>query len=109
MPPRVRSSTRSLIARAPSQLVLADAKAVRREPDGFEELLVCRAATQVARQRLAHGRVRGLGLPVQEVRDRDDEPGRAEPALDRARLDERLLHGMQGIATGQTLDRADLA
>src|SRR5262245_57404657 len=108
-PSRVRSPTRSLIVViVPSQLVLADPESVGRQAHGLEDLLVARAAAQVARERLAHQRVGGFGLLFEEVGDGDDEPGRAEPALDGSGLDERLLDRMQRIAGGHPLDRPHL-
>ena len=47
----------------------------------------------------------GSALRSQQVGGRDDEARRAEAALHRARLDERLLHGMQLVAVGEPLDR----
>ena len=43
------------------------------------------------------------------MRDRHDQPRRAEAALHGARLHERLLDGMQPLAVDQRLDRSDLA
>ena len=80
----------------------------RRQPDRVEDLLVARAAAEVAGQRLADlvvGRARHAG---EQVGGRDDEPGRAEAALDRARLDERALHRVQLVPLGQPLDRHHL-
>ena len=45
---------------------------------------------------------------VEQVGDGDDEPGRAEAALDGARVDERLLHRMQRVLAGEPFDRDDL-
>ena len=44
----------------------------------------------------------------EQVGGRDDQPRRAEPALHRARLDERLLHPVQPIAVREPLDRRHL-
>ena len=46
--------------------------------------------------------------PLEQVGDGDDEPGRAEAALDGTRFDERRLHRMQVVAPGETLDGDDL-
>src|SRR5439155_11088782 len=62
----------------------------------------------IARERLADlvvGRVRVL---AQQVRRRNHEPRRAEAALHGARLDERLLHGMQAVPVGEPFDGDDL-
>ena len=39
--------------------------------------------------------------------DGDDQARRAEPALHRARVEERLLHGMEVVTLGETLDGDD--
>ena len=50
----------------------------------------------------------GCGLALEQVGHGDDEPGRAEAALDGAGLDERLLHRVQAAVAGEALDRDDL-
>ena len=52
------------------------------------------------------GRVQIL---VEQRLRRDDEPRRAEPALQRGVLEELLLHRVQVIALGDALDRRDVA
>ena len=81
----------------------------RRQPHRVEDLLVARAAAQVAGQRLADLRVRGRRLARQQVVRRDDQPRRAEPALHRAGLQERLLHRVQLVLGSQPLDGHHLA
>src|SRR5437867_157555 len=50
---------------------------------------------------------RGIRAPQRDRRDH--EAGRAEAALHRARVDERLLHGMHPLHGPERLDGADLA
>ena len=76
----------------------------RRQPDGVEDLLIAGAAAEVARERLADLVVARIRAAGEQVRRRDDEPRRAEAALDGARLDEGLLHAVQAAALGQALD-----
>ncbi len=80
----------------------------RRLVDGVEDLLVPGAAAEVARQRLADLVVARIRDAAQEVGRGDDEAGRAEPALDRARIGERLLHGMEVAVLGEPFDGDDL-
>ena len=47
----------------------------------------------------------GSGDPREQIGGRDDQARRAEPALHRARLDERLLHRVEVVAVGEPLDR----
>ena len=63
--------------------------------DRVEDLLVARAAAQVAGQRLADLGVARVRLALQQVVGGDDQPGRAEAALDGARGEERLLDRVQ--------------
>ena len=51
---------------------------------------------------------RRIRRALEQRRGRDDEPGRAEAALHRARVDERLLHRVQLVAGAEALDRDDL-
>src|SRR5258708_1316455 len=44
-------------------------------------------------------------VPAQQIGGGDQQARRADPALPRARLDERLLHRVQHVAAGQALDR----
>ena len=69
--------------------------ALGRQPDGVEDLLVARAAAEVAGQRLADLGIGGVRVARQQVVAGDDQPRRAEAALHRARLDEGLLDGVQ--------------
>ena len=67
----------------------------RRQPDRVEDLLVAGAAAEVPGERLADLVLARVGRALEQRGGRDDQPGRAEAALHRARVDERLLHGMK--------------
>ena len=86
-------------------------KALARQPDGVEDLLVARAPAQVARQRLADLRVARARVSPQQIVAGHDQPGRAEPALHTARLDERPLYLVQAITVSarDPLDGHDIA
>src|SRR5687767_2218586 len=76
---------------------------------GRDDVLVARAAAQVAGDRLPHlglGRIRGL---PQEARERHQEARRAEAALKAVMLAERLLKRIEPVAVGETLHGLDLA
>src|SRR5437764_11210875 len=76
--------------------------------DGRTNVLVRRAAADVAAHPLPDLRVAG-GVPLVEQRGRGhDLPGRAVPALERVVLDERLLHRVQLAFPGEPLDGRDL-
>ena len=66
----------------------------RRRPDRLEDLRVAGAAAEVARRAPRGSRPRSGRGRGGQVGCRHHEPGRAEAALDGARVDERLLHGM---------------
>ena len=72
-----------------------------------EDLLVARASAEVAGQCLPDRRLLGRRLPPQQLVDGDDQPWRAEPALHRAGVEERLLHGVKVITLRQPLDGDD--
>ena len=78
------------------------------QPHGVEDLRVAGAATEVARQRLADLVVARVGAARKQVDRRDDEPRRAEAALDGACVDERLLDRMQAPPSRQPFDRRHL-
>ena len=80
----------------------------RRHVHRVEDLLVPGAAAEVARERLADlVLASGPGAP-KEILRRDDEPGRAEAALHRARLRECRLHRVQLAARREPLHGHDL-
>ena len=68
-------------------------------------LRVAGAAAEVAGQRLADLVVARARHPREQVGRGDDQPRRAEAALDGARLDERLLDPVQLVLVGEPLDR----
>jgi hypothetical protein len=75
---------------------------------GPQDRAVAGAPAQVAGEGLAHvvgGRVRS-GLP--QVRERDDQPRRAVPALGGTVRDERRLHRVRGRRVAEPLDGGDL-
>src|SRR5215211_2152179 len=80
----------------------------RCEAGCVEDLRVAGAATEISRQGLADLVVARCRVPREQIRGRDDQPGRAEAALHRARLSERLLHRMQLPFVGEALDRDDV-
>ena len=82
--------------------------AARGEVHRVDDLLVPGAPAEVAGQRLADLVVVRVGLPLEQVRRRDEQPRRAEAALDRARREERVLQGMQCVRESERLDGADL-
>src|SRR5689334_14852072 len=66
-----------------------------RQADRVHDLLVARAAAQVARQRLADVRVGRVRVALQHLVGGDQQTGGAEAALDGAGVDERLLDGRE--------------
>ena len=69
------------------------------QPHRVEDLLVARAAAEVAGQRLADlGVASGAGCARSRSWRGDDQPRRAEAALHRAGLEERLLDRVQLVA-----------
>ena len=80
--------------------------------DGLEDAAVAGAAAEVAGQRLPDLELVGVGLPLEQVVDGDDEAGRAEPALHGAGVDQGLLHVGEQLAVAgraEALDGGDLA
>ena len=75
---------------------------------GVEDLLVPGAAAEVPRERLADLVVVRIWNAAEQVGRRHDEARRAEPALHRAGVRERLLHGMELAVRGEPFDRDDL-
>src|SRR5919109_5535986 len=109
------SSTRFM--RAPMTLVVVCsstwvvmASPHRRRVDGLDDVLVAGAAAEVA---LEPAPDLVIGEPVavraEELGAGHDHPRRAEAALERVVLPERLLERMELAASRETLDRRDLA
>jgi hypothetical protein len=76
-------------------------------PDGPPRRAVSGASAHVAGQLLTDLGVGGRRYPLEEVVRCHDQPRRAEPALHRARIDERLLHIARCVDRGHTLDGHD--
>ena len=77
---------------------MADCLRSGRQPYGVQDLLVARAPAEVPGQRLPDLGVGGARVPRQQVMGLHEQPRRAEPALHRAGLEERLLHRVQRLA-----------
>src|SRR5919205_657080 len=82
-------------------------EAVGGQADRVEDLLVPGAAAQVAGQRLADLGIGRARIAVEQVVAGDDEPGRAEAALDAAGLDERTLDLVEAIVAVAVRDALD--
>src|SRR5919204_6050857 len=82
----------------------------RRRVDGLDDVLVAGASAEVP---LEPAPDLGIGEPVavraEKLDAGHDHPGRAEAALERVTLPERLLQRMQLPVTRETFDRRDLA
>ena len=78
------------------------------EMDRVDDLVVTRAAADVAGDRFFDVFRRRFGGAVEQRFDRNNVARRAVAALHRAGVDECLLHRMQFIAIGQSFDRGDL-
>src|SRR4051794_32592197 len=82
-----------------------------RDAHGFEDAAVAGAAAQVAGEGLADREIVGLRVAVEQVVHGHHQTGRAEPALHRALVHERLLHVRERAALVglDPFDRDDLA
>ncbi len=77
--------------------------------DRLDDVLVARAAAQVARDHVAGLLVRGAGVVLQPGVDGGQEARRAEAALEPVALGERLLHRAErAVGVGEPLDGGDL-
>src|SRR5215472_12548863 len=72
-----------------------------------DDLVVPRAAAEIARQPVPDLRLRRILSALEERLRRHDEPGRADAALQRRMLEELLLDGVQRLAGGHALDGLD--
>src|SRR5262245_30513543 len=70
--------------------------------------MVTGTATEVAGDGLADLVVGGVGILLQQCLRREEDPGRAESALQPVVVPERLLERMQALAVGEPLDRRQL-
>src|SRR5512147_385658 len=78
--------------------------------DGGDDVLVTGAAAVVPFDGVADLFVGGVSrVMLEEVDRRQDHPGSAETTLKPMLFPERILHRVQGVAPGQSLDRGDLA
>ena len=115
--PRIRAPHRLAddLERAPApsagfaRAIARSARRGGRRQDGVDDLLVAGAATEVPAQRVSHALGRRRRLLRQERLGRQQHARRAEPALHRAAVDERLLQGVEPFPVGQPLDRRQLA
>src|SRR6266852_3643035 len=76
--------------------------------DRLHDVVVARAAAEVALELVADLRLRGLRVTLEHLVGRHDHPGRAEPALQPVFLPEPLLDRVQLAVLRQPLDRHDV-
>src|SRR6266581_3054515 len=72
--------------------------------DRRDDVLIPGAAAEVALEAFADLPLRRVRITLEDGRRGDDHPGRAEAALERVMLVERLLQGMEGAVLGEPLD-----
>jgi hypothetical protein len=72
--------------------------------DGFDDLEIARAATEIARNGMANLGFGGMGILLQEGYSREQDARCAVTALYCTVLDKGLLQGMKLVAVSQTLD-----
>src|ERR1017187_1524592 len=72
------------------------------------DLVVTRAAAQIARQRVAHLGLARIRIAIEERLGRDQKSWRADSALEARIFEELLLQRMQRRAVRQALDGGDL-
>ena len=94
---------------APHSAACRDALHVRSGgQDRLDDVVVARAAADVALEPLAHLVLARVGVLLQQVGGAHQHAGRAEAALQAVMLAERLLQRVQLAALGQALDRRHL-
>src|ERR1019366_4862004 len=76
--------------------------------NGADDFVVAGAAAQVAGQPVAYLALSWVLVVIQQGLRGDDQPRRAETALQRRVLEELLLHRVQHVAGGDALDRDDV-
>src|SRR5262249_25520551 len=81
---------------------------LRRGFHRLDHLRIGRAAAEVAGEIVLGALVVRIGMLVEQLLHHQDEPGRAEAALESAVLDECLLHRIERFARRQALDRGHL-
>src|SRR5262249_52324008 len=90
-----------------SRLLACRAQLGGRVLNGLDDLVVARAAAQVAGDAVPDLLVRRIGMPLQEVARAHQHAGRAEAALQAVLLPEALLQRVERAALCQTLDGLD--
>src|ERR1017187_1642809 len=91
-PPSPLGLTRSLLASSGCEFHRTD------------DFRICRAAAQVAGQIMTYLVVTGIGVFIQQLLHHHDEAGRAEAALEGARLDKGFLNRIEFLARCQSFD-----
>src|SRR5207248_10203987 len=76
---------------------------------GLDDAVVAGAAAEVAREADADLFLRGIRVLREQSRRRDQHPRSAEPALDAAVLEERLLQRREAAAVAKTLHGGNVA
>src|SRR5205085_3782833 len=72
--------------------------------DGFDDVLVAGAATEIAFEAVAYLFARRAGIAFEQLRGAHDHAGRAIAALQAVTFPEALLHGMKFAVGRKTLD-----
>jgi len=75
--------------------------------DGFEYFRVAGAAAQVSGETFADVGFRGMRVALEKIYGGESHAGSAYAALRSAVREERLLHGMQSLSAGDSLNRAN--
>ena len=101
------SAGRSWVA-VTGHLLRWSARGRRRVLHGLHDVVVARAAAQVALEPEPDLLLGGVRVLLQQVDALHDHPGRAEAALQPVALPERLLDRVQLPVRGQPLDRRDV-
>src|SRR6476469_2161811 len=103
------SSLRRTDAPMPESLaVVAIALPLRRGEHGIDDVVVARAAAEVALEPVADFLLTGVRVLLEQVRGAHDHAGSAVAALKPVLLVERPLHGVQLAVPRKPLDRRDL-
>src|SRR6266508_4416293 len=103
-----RGSSRRLIAE-PKSVAMSGSLLARagRGLNGGDDVLIARAAAQIALKRVADLRLGRLGLRREQIGRRHDHAGSAKAALQPVLLPKRLLQRVQSSVAAQTLDGGD--
>src|SRR5919202_4503017 len=78
-------------------------------PDSVQDFGICSAAAEVAGQVMFDVVVGRMRVLLEQLAGHEHKAGCAEPALERGRGDESLLHRIEPLAIRETLDRAYVA